>query len=158
MLAHSFSVSKPPRPEPKPSVGKKQLMRQTREAALQFVLSHDNEWCLVGTYPVSRTKTRRQAQSQAKYYQQRLEEYFATALAYYGDQYPTLWDFYWNKSKRQYEVRVLCAYRPTWGYGYDDIAESNAAAHYEMTGEKRQVNAVKKAMDSLFFNEVPYPS
>lgn len=150
MLAHSFSVSEPPR-KPVPTVGKKELMRNTREAALQFILSHDNEWCLVGTYPVRNGQSRNAVRGKAKYYQDRLEEYCAKALAYTADQYPMLWDFSWNKSKRQYEVRAICAYRPTWEYN-NDIAESNAAAQYEMTGvEQRQVSALKQAMDSIFF-------
>lgn len=157
MLAHSFSVSEPPR-KPVRTVGKKELMRNTRKAALQFILSNLDEWCLVGTYPLSKSRNKRFAYNQAKYYRDRLEEYCAATLSYEADQYPILWDLSFNKRKGQYEVRALCAYRSTWEYGYDEIAESNAAAHYEMTGEKRQVNAVKQAMDSLFFREVPYPS
>ena len=149
MLAHSFSVSDPPR-KPSPTVGKKELMRNTRQAALQFILDNINEWCLVGTYPVARSRNKRFAYNQAKYYRDRLEEYCAATLAYEADKFPLLWDLSFNKRKGQYEVRALCAYRPHWEYG-NDIAESNAAAHYEMTGEKRQVNAVKQAMDSLFF-------
>lgn len=157
MLAHSFSVSDPPR-KPSRTVGKKELMRNTRKAAFQFILENLNNWCLVGTYPVVRSRNKRFAYNQAKYYRDRLEEYCAATLAYDADQYPILWDLSFNKRKGQYEVRALCAYRPTWGYG-NDIAESNAAAEYEMTGaEQRQVNAIKKAMDSMFFGEVPYPS
>jgi len=157
MLAHSFSVSDPPR-KPTPTVGKKEMLRQTRRAALQFILDNLDEWCLVGTYPVVKNRNKRFAYNQAKYYRDRLEEYCAATLAYEADKFPMLWDLSFNKRKGQYEVRALCAYRRGWEYGYDDIANSNAAAHYEMTGEKRQVNAVKQAMDSLFFNEVPYPS
>lgn len=173
MLAHQFSVSKPPvRPSAKPAVGKKQLMRDTIDGAMQFAFSNLGEWCLVGTFPAKQYASRKVAYARAHYYHERLSTTIAEKLAFHADAYPVIWDIAWNKSKKQYEVRVLTDYRPSFAYNEADvspwveqvqydafaervgrqIAESNDAAQYEMTGvERKQVNALKQAMDSMFF-------
>lgn len=172
MLAHQFSVSKPPARPAKPTVGKKQLMRDTIAGAMQFVFVNLGEWCLVGTFSAKQYASRKVAYARAHYYHERLSTAIAEKLAFHADAYPVMWDISWNKSKKQYEVRVIADYRPDLAYNeagespwveqvqYEafaervgrQIAEHNDAAQYEMTGvERKQVNALKAAMDSMFF-------
>jgi hypothetical protein len=152
MLAHSFSVSKFPS-KPKPSVGKQQLMAETIEAASQFIFSHLDEPCLVGTFSAREYGSRKIAYNRAYYYQEKLETYIAMILNYHADAYPITWNFHWNKSKNQYEVRVMAQYRPEVAYNESDPAP------YVQSVEEKQVNALKSAMDSIFFGgQVPRPS
>jgi hypothetical protein len=152
MLAHSFSVSKFPS-KPKPSVGKQQLMADTIEAAAAFIFSNLDEPCLVGTFPVKEYASRKVAYARAYYYQDKLETHLAMVLNYHADAYPLTWACTWNKSKRQYEVRVMAQYRPEVAYNESDPAP------YVQSVEEKQVNALKSAMDSIFFGgQVPRPS
>jgi hypothetical protein len=170
MLAHQFSVSKPPS-KPKPSVGKKQLMRNTVEAAMSFTFSHLGEWCLVGTYPVRGGQRKKLVYNHAKYYRDKLETHFAEMLNYHADAYPVMWNIHWNKNKAQYEVRVIADYRPDFAYNEAgeapvvkqfeadmqeakrllDETEADLLAIRDRLVEQKQTNAVKQAMDSLFF-------
>jgi len=144
MLAHSFSVSKFP-DRPKPTVGKKQLMTDTIEAATQFIFSHLDEPCLVGTFPVKDHGSRKVAYARAYYYQEKLEAHIAMILNYHADAYPIKWASTWNKTKKQYEVRVMAQYRPEVAYN------ENNPAPYVQSVEEKQANALKQAMDSIFF-------
>lgn len=142
MLAHSFSVSKFP-DRPTHTVGKQQLMADTIEAAAVFVFSNLDEPCLVGTFPVKAHASRKVAYARAYYYQEKLETHLAMVLNYHADAYPLTWACTWNKSKKQYEVRVMAQYRPEVAYNESD----------ESPYVQKQVQAVKQAMDSLFFSD-----
>ena len=158
MLAHSFSVSKPPS-KPKRTVGKKQLMRDTIEGAMQFAFSNLGEWCLVGTFTVKEYGSRKIAYARAHYYQEKLESHIAMMLNYHADAYPVVWDFAFNKTKKQYEVRLMADYRPDFAWNdeggspyVEAIEEQQFQANVQrQMAEQKQVNAVKAAMDSLFF-------
>ena len=160
MLAHSFSVSKPPS-KPKRTVGKKQLMRDTIEGAMQFAFSNLGEWCLVGTFTVKEYGSRKVAYARAHYYQEKLESHIAMMLNYHADAYPVVWDFAFNKTKKQYEVRVMADYRPDFAWndeGGSPYVEAIEEQQFQSTvrrqmAEQKQVNAVKQAMDSLFFSD-----
>ncbi len=159
MLAHQFSVCKPPSPKPKPTVGKKQLMRDTIEGATQFIFSNLGDWCLVGTFPVKEHGSRKVAYARAHYYQEKLESHIAMMLNYHADAYPVQWWCKWNKSKSQYEVKVMADYLPEFAWNdeggspyVEAIEEQQFQANVKrQMAEQKQVNAVKQAMDSLFF-------
>jgi hypothetical protein len=159
MLAHQFSLSKPPSPKPKPSVGKKQLMRDTIEGAMQFAFSNLGEWCLVGTFTAKEHGSRKLAYARAYYYQERLEAHIAMMLNYHADAYPVQWHSHWNNSKKQYEVRVMADYRPDFAWndeGGSPYVEAIEEQQFQdnvrrQMAEHKQVSAVKQAMDSLFF-------
>ena len=168
MLAHQFSVSKfPSKRKPKKSVGKKQLMADTIEAATKYVFSHLDEPCLVGTFSVREHGSRKVAYARAYYYQEKLESYMAMILNYHADAYPITWDFSWNKPKSQYEVRVMAQYRPEVAYNESDESsfvsdmqeakrlldetETELLAMRDRLVEQKQVNAIKQAMDNAFF-------
>jgi hypothetical protein len=94
-----------------------------------------------------------------KYYQERLEAHIAMVLNYHADLYPITWDISWNKAKAQYEVRIHAEYRPQVGYNETEESPYVDAVQYaefdkqvkRQMAEQKQANAVKQAMDSLFF-------
>jgi hypothetical protein len=140
MLAHQLSVSKPPS-KPKPKVGKQQQLRQAIEQVFAFVVENLGTWCLVGVYTVKEHGTRAQAYAKMHYQADKLSQHIAMMLTYDADAYPISWEFKWNKSKAQYEVRMLMEHKPEAAYGYVE----------PQSVERKQVSALKTAMDSLFF-------
>ena len=120
-------------------------MRDTIEGAMQFAFSNLGEWCLVGTFTVKEYGSRKIAYARAHYYQEKLESHIAMMLNYHADAYPVVWDFAFNKTKKQYEVRVMAQYRPEVAYN------ENNPAPYVQSVEEKQANALKQAMDSIFF-------
>jgi hypothetical protein len=142
MLAHSFSVSKPPEKE-KPTVSNAQLMRKTVEQATVFAFSNLGEWCLLGSFPVKNHSSKKQAYRKAYYYHEKIEISIAQALAYHMGSYPVEWSLDWNKSKKQYELRIRVSYAP----------EAEYANGVSPTVEKAQVNSLKNVLDSFVFGE-----